>query len=106
MAFDRKRQTVDGGAHCREHPFTLADRKGALRAEVWEPYDDIAHRDHGFLKALAADLALECVILPATMGMWHPGRTVPAVFYQRQSSYRPKIEAAIERMVQKLPRLS
>jgi hypothetical protein len=103
MAFDRSRQTVDGGAHYREHPFIVADPKGALRAEIWEPYGDIAHRDHGFLKALAGGLDLECVILPATIGMWHPGRTVPVVFYQRQSIYRSNIEAAIERMVKELP---
>jgi hypothetical protein len=104
MAFDRTRHAVDGGAHCRKHPFTLGDARGAHRAEVWEPYDHIAHRDHGFLKALAGDLDIKCVTLPATMGMWFPGRTVPIVFYQRQGIYRPKIEAAIDQMVQELSR--
>jgi hypothetical protein len=99
LAYDRERAAV-GGYH--DHPFWLGDARGAHRAEIWEPSDPVAHRDHGFLKALAGDLGLECVILPATMGMWHPGRTVPVLFYQRQSSYRPNIEAAIERMVQEL----
>jgi hypothetical protein len=85
-----------------DHGFTLGDARRALRAEVWEPYDHVERWDHGALKALAARLHLECVILPATMGMWFPGRSVPVLFYQRQSSYRPIIEAAIERMVQEL----
>jgi hypothetical protein len=95
---------IGGGAHCQDHPFTLGDAGGALRVEVWEPYDDIEHRDHGPLKALAGALDLKCAILPKELGMWFPGRTVPIVFYQRQSSYRPNIEAAIERMAQELSR--
>jgi len=102
-AFDKGRPTVEGGRNYREHPFIVADRKGALRAEIWEPGEHVEGGDHGPLKALAAGLGLECVVLPSALGMWVPGRTVPIVFYQRQSSYRPNIEAAIERMVQELP---
>jgi hypothetical protein len=101
LALDRS-CGADGSAHYRDHPFELADARGAFRAEIWEPSLIAAERDHGFLKALAGGLDLECVLLPATMGMWFPGRTVPVVFYQRESIYRAGIEAAIERMMQEL----
>jgi hypothetical protein len=103
--WSRKLREADGaGERLRDHPFALGDTRGALTVEVCEPYDDIAHRDRGFLEALAGRLDLECAMLPKELGMWFPGRTVPIVFYQRQGSYRPNIEAAIERMVQELGR--
>jgi hypothetical protein len=99
------RETSEASRYLEDWPdqsFILGDHRGAIRADIWEPYDHVESWDHGPLKALARDLGLECVILPATMGMWHPGRTVPVVFYQSESNHRPAIEAAIDRMVQEL----
>ena len=102
MAFDR----ADSGAHYRDHPFRLGDARGVLRAEIWEPYDHVESWDHEPLKALAAGLGLECVVLPSAAGMWMPGRTVPIVFYQRESNYWPNIEAGLAGILEELPRPS
>jgi hypothetical protein len=101
----RVRETAEAGRYVEDWSdqcFALSDARGAIRADIWEPYDHVESWDHGPLKALAGDLDLECVILPKELGMRFTGRTVPIVFYQRQSNYRPNIEAAIERMLQEL----
>jgi hypothetical protein len=91
-----------------DHDFTMVPhraRRGRVELYGWEPYWPPSDGGAG-LQAAADALGLKCAILPKELGMWFPGRTVPVLFYQRQGSYRPKIEAAIERMVQELHRLS
>jgi hypothetical protein len=89
-----------------DHDFTMVPhhaRWGRVELYGWEPYWPPS--DGGARLQAAADaLGLKCAILPKELGMWFPGRTVPIVFYQRQGSYRPNIEAAIDRMVQELDR--